>query len=360
MHFASPIELIYADTLSEVPAAFAQLQAAHESGKWLAGLAGYELGYAFINKLKHLLPSDRQLPLLAFGVFDGYCLAPEPLDVPVNLSPPVPLWNFEEYKAAFESVHEYIKAGDIYQANLTFPMTAQFDGPFEALYARLQSRQKVTHGALLDLGSIKPLSRSPELFFKLTKNGVLTTRPMKGTAPRGIDNITDKALRDDLAASEKNRAENLMIVDLLRNDMSIVSEVGSVTVPEIFTIEEYATLFQMTSRITSQLRRNTSLYDLFAALFPCGSITGAPKIRAMEILGDLEPNARDAYCGSIGWIGPDGAMEFNVAIRTLVCDQSTGTARINVGGGIVYDSTAEDEYAEALLKSKFAQLSPQI
>jgi len=206
------------------------------------------------------------------------------------------------------------------------------------------------------LGGPALLSRSPELFFSMDGQGRLTTRPMKGTAPRGATPAEDEALFRDLQASSKNRAENLMIVDLLRNDIGRISEIGSVRVPELFSVERYATLFQMTSRITSQVRPGTTLGDLFTAVFPCGSVTGAPKIRAMEILSDLEAGPRGAYCGAIGWIAPDRSMEFNVAIRTIVCFED-GAAELHVGGGVVYDSTAQDEYAEAILKSRFAALS---
>jgi len=354
--FAQPMDIIRADSADQVPAAFERLQSAHSAGRWLAGFASYELGYALTPKIADLMPQDRKLPLLAFGVYDAPRPAPLSANGAATLTQPQPAWDLEHYKNVFDRVHAYITAGDIYQANLTFPMTAQFTGPVDALYRRLRERQQVRFGALVDLAGCHLLSRSPELFFKVDQNGHLTTRPMKGTAPRGATAQEDTALCADLAASEKNRAENLMIVDLLRNDMSVVSEIGSVKVPDLFTIETYDTVFQMTSRITSRLRSNTSLRDLFGALFPCGSITGAPKIRAMQILRDLEPHARDAYCGSIGWIAPTGAMEFNVAIRTLVCDPETGAARLNVGGGVIYDSTAEDEYREALLKSRFAQL----
>lgn len=176
---------------------------------------------------------------------------------------------------------------------------------------------------------------------------------MKGTAPRGTTKAQDDAIREALHSSEKNRAENLMIVDLLRNDMSRISQIGSVTVPELFAVERFETLHQMTSCITSQITDGTTLKDLFTALFPCGSITGAPKVRAMQIIHEIEAQPREAYCGSIGWIAPDGSMEFNVAIRTLHC-RDDKSVLMNVGGGVVYDSTAQDEYEEALLKSRFA------
>lgn len=353
--FRDPVDIVSAHTPDEVPGAFDAIEAAIARGRWLAGHASYELGYALCDKLAPLLPPVRALPLMRFGVFDGPHPAPAPREADARLTPPRPLWDAARYARAFDRVHAYICAGDIYQANLTLPLTARATGTPAALHARLARRQPVPHGARVDLGGPVLLSRSPELFFSLDADGVLTTRPMKGTAPRGATPGEDDALRDGLAASEKNRAENLMIVDLLRNDMARVSRIGSVKVPELFTVERYETLHQMTSRITSRVVPGTTVGDLFAALFPCGSITGAPKIRAMEILAELEGAPREIYCGAIGWIAPDRRMEFNVAIRTLTCHQG-GAVTLNVGGGVVYDSTAGDEYAEALLKSRFARL----
>lgn len=354
--FRDPIAVIDAARPQDVPAAFAAFEDAVAEGHWLAGYATYELGYALCPKIAHLLPEGRELPLMRFGVFEG----PEPAAAPdaeasATMTRPEPLWDAARYDAAFRVVHDYIAAGDIYQANLTLPLTARATGTAAALHARLHDRQPVPHGCLVDLGGPVIVSRSPELFFSLDAEGLLTTRPMKGTAPRGATPEEDDALRDALRASEKNRAENLMIVDLLRNDMSRVSLVGSVTVPELFTVERYETLHQMTSRITSQIMPRTTISDLFTALFPCGSITGAPKIRAMEIIAELECRPRGVYCGAVGWIAPDRAMEFNVAIRTLTC-HAGGRVDMAVGGGVVWDSTAEDEYAEALLKSRFARL----
>jgi para-aminobenzoate synthetase component 1 len=200
------------------------------------------------------------------------------------------------------------------------------------------------------------LSRSPELFFRTDATGCIETRPMKGTQPRSDDMAEDARRRNFLSIDEKNRAENLMIVDLLRNDISRVALPGSVHVPELFKVETYATLHQMVSLVRAQLQVGAGLSDILSALFPCGSITGAPKIRAMEILSELEPWARDIYCGAIGWAAPDGRSEFNVAIRTLMVED--GAATLNVGGGVVWDSTAPSEYEEALWKARFAhQLS---
>lgn len=354
--FHAPQRIISAQTPAEVPAAFAALEAAQAGGAWLAGYASYELGYLGSGKLRDLMPAERGLPLLRFGVFDApeaHRFADAAGDA--SLSELTPDWDFAQYEAAFAQVQDFITAGDIYQANLTFGMEGRYTGTPAALYARLRQRQKVEHGAFVDLGGPVLLSRSPELFFALTAEGHLTARPMKGTARRGRDAHEDARLRADLAASEKNMAENLMIVDLLRNDISRIAEVGSVEVPKLFEIETYETLHQMTSRITARVLPGKRLAEIFHALFPCGSITGAPKIRAMQILRALEPAPRDAYCGAVGWIAPTGAMQFNVAIRTATC-HADGRLRLNVGGGVVHDSTAEDEYAEALLKARFAAL----
>ena len=236
-------------------------------------------------------------------------------------------------------------------------MRAHASGPALGLYGALRRRQPVGYGAFLGLPEMPVLiSRSPELFFATDAEGRIETRPMKGTAPRATNPAHDAALRMELHSSLKNRAENLMIVDLLRNDISRISTVGSVRVPELFAIESYATVHQMVSRVTGQLLPGTTPSALFRALFPCGSITGAPKIRAMEIIRDLEPDPRGAYCGAIGWLGPDGASAFNVAIRTLTLHDG-GAVEIGVGGGIVADSTPAGEYEEALWKARFAALA---
>jgi para-aminobenzoate synthetase component 1 len=210
----------------------------------------------------------------------------------------------------------------------------------------------VRHGALVALGGPIILSRSPELFFEVSADGWIESLPMKGTARRGKTDAEDERLKQELANDPKNQAENRMIVDLLRNDISRISEVGTLSVPQLFHIESYATLHQMVSRVRAKLLRRTGISQIFAALFPCGSITGAPKIRAMEILNELEGAPRGAYCGSIGWIAPNGEMRFNVAIRTLTLFDG-GEAIYNVGGGVVFDSTAESEYRECLLKARF-------
>jgi len=350
--FAAPSCIIRADTPEEVGPALRKLEQAQAEGHWLAGAASYELGYMFSNKLHVLMPANRDVPLLQFGVFEAPQVGKQIAGDEATLSTPVPVWSLTDYTAAFDRVKNYIGAGDIYQANLTFPLHCKRTGSLDALYAALQAKQSVPHGALVDLGGPALLSRSPELFFRIDAERNIKARPMKGTAPRGATPEEDAALVTWLKTSEKNRAENLMIVDLLRNDMSRISEIGSVKVPRLFAIETYATLHQMTSSIRSTLREGTTLTDIFAALFPCGSITGAPKIRAMQIIHELESAPRGAYCGAIGWIAPNGAMSFNVAIRTLTCFEN-GDVRLNVGGGVVYDSDAAGEYEEALLKGRY-------
>lgn len=352
--FQSPTQIIEAWEPDDVPAALDALQQAQVAGQWLAGYASYELGYVLMPSLAPRLPQHRSDPFLRFGVFDGP-LAPTPLPdgLHATLSAFDPLWSFDTYAAAFQTVRDNLLSGDIYQANLTFPLAARATGSLPKLYDMLKQRQPVPHGAYVDLGKTKLLSRSPELFFSLSASGALRTRPMKGTIRRGTTPDLDAALKQRLAGSEKNAAENLMITDLLRNDFGRIAQIGSVRVPRLFEIESYATVHQMISEVTAQIIPGTSLAQIFAAVFPCGSITGAPKIRAMEILSELEPAPRGPYCGAIGWIAPSGAMAFSVAIRTLICEPS-GQVTLNVGGGVVYDSTAQDEYEEALLKASFA------
>ncbi len=354
--FADPSAMVVAREAGEVPGALAALDAALAGGGWVAGFAGYELGYAFERRLLALIPGGRRLPLLAFGVFEA----------PGEVAPRAPggtlgefrpLWDAARYGAAFARVADYIRAGDIYQANLTFPIAGRWDGDPAALQAALAAVQPVGHGALVALPEATLLSRSPELFFALDGAGGIETRPMKGTAPRDADPGRDQALRDGLAGDGKNRAENLMIVDLLRNDLGRICAVGSVKVPELFAVESYATVHQMVSRITGRLLAGMPLSRILAALFPCGSVTGAPKIRAMEIIRELEPWPREAYCGAIGWAAPDGRAAFNVAIRTIAL-HAGGEAVLNVGGGIVAESTAVAEYEEALWKARFAAPRP--
>tara|TARA_Y100001933_G_scaffold86964_1_gene88156 strand:- start:1103 stop:2248 length:1146 start_codon:yes stop_codon:yes gene_type:complete len=353
--FKNPSKIIKACSPSEVRVALKELQKCLDNGYWIAGLASYELSYALEAKLSNLSHSSQPIPLIQFGVFDG------PSNTKLesstySISSFVSEWDETKYKQVFDQVLAYIKAGDIYQANLTFSLFADFQGDPWTFYKDLQKTQKVKYGAYVDLDSkTSILSRSPELFFKTDNAMNISTRPMKGTQPRDRDDEKDKKNLEFLKNDTKNRAENLMIVDLLRNDISRISKVGTVKVPELYKIETYETVHQMTSLIVGEMNKKTTVSELLEALFPCGSITGAPKIRAMEIIHELEQRPRDIYCGTIGWMAPDGSSEFNVAIRTLLIQN--GKAVLNVGGGVVFDSTSQSEYEEALWKSRFTQIS---
>ncbi|MGI6851672.1 aminodeoxychorismate synthase component I [Mesorhizobium sp. 1B3] len=355
--FDRPSTILSADTPEQFDALLAAAEAAHAEGKWLAGYFSYEAGYLFEPKLRPILPAGRRAPLACIGVFDGPSdnTLPPPGRVTSNgpVFDPRPAWSFEAYEKRFRRLHQHLREGDCYQANLTFPIDAHWSGDPLAAFHALAARQRVKYGALVSLGNPVVLSRSPELFFEVGADGWIETHPMKGTAPRGKTPAEDARLREFLQNDPKNQAENRMIVDLLRNDISLVTEVGTLDVPELFRVESYATVHQMVSRVRAKLLPNATISQIFAALFPCGSITGAPKIRAMEILHELEGRPRDVYCGAIGWIEPSGRMRFNVAIRTISL-YSGGDAVFNVGGGIVFDSSAEAEYAECLLKARYA------
>lgn len=350
--FRDPLKVITAATPADLPEAFAAMARAQAAGRWLAGWFSYELGYALEPRLAPLAPPGQTVPLLKLGVFGP----PEPdLDLggEGHLSAPEPGWSRAEHAAATERVLDWIERGDCYQVNLTFPLHARWRGDPRGIWRRLARVQPVAYGGLIDLGGPVILSRSPELFLATDGIGEIETRPMKGTAPRNPDPTRDRAAAQALASSPKDRAENLMIVDLMRNDLSRICEIGSVRVPELFAVQSFATVHQMTSRVTGRLLPGIGLAEILRALFPCGSVTGAPKIRAMEIIRELEPFPRGVYCGSVGWIAPDGRMRLNVAIRTLTLHPD-GEAVMNVGGGLVADSTPDGEYEEALWKARFA------
>lgn len=357
--FSGAERLLVARRQDEVAPLLAALDGARAEGWWVAGWLGYEAGHALEPKLTALRP-DAPAPLAVFGLY------PAPGDAApvlaqaaeeargVALAPLRPLIAEADHAAAMAKVLAYIGAGDCYQINLTFPIATQLtSGSPLGLYGALRARQAVGHGAFLDMGEGPVIvSRSPELFLRLAANGRIETRPMKGTRPRDADPVGDAELAEDLRTSPKDRAENLMIVDLLRNDISRVARVGSVKVPRLFAVESYATVHQMVSTVTGELTAPPSMASVMAALFPCGSITGAPKIRAMEIIAEVEPFARGVYCGAIGWMAPDGAASFSVAIRTLSVAQG-GAVTLNVGGGVVQDSTAAGEWEEALWKARY-------
>ncbi len=341
---------------------FDALEQAAEAGEWVALAADYELGACFEPAVPRL-NNDR--PLLRAWVFGravrlekdavDACLAALLEQLPehervAGVAEVRPALNAGDYALRVEQIRRWIAEGDCYQINLTFPLGFRHYGHPLALYVALRRRQPVRHGACLFAPGETLLSCSPELFFE-RHGGRVVTRPMKGTAPRGETPEADEVNRQTLLASAKERAENIMIVDLLRNDLGRLARAGGVRVDSLCEAEAYPTLWQMVSTISAELPE-TRLREIFRALFPCGSVTGAPKIRAMQCIAELEGVPRGLYTGAIGWLAPGGDCHFNVAIRTLEIDKE-GQGRLGVGSGIVIDSVPEREYAECLLKANF-------
>jgi para-aminobenzoate synthetase component 1 len=359
--FSAPHRVITAQRAAEVAPALAAAEAARKAGAWIAGYVAYEAGFALEPRLRRLMPRRSPGPLVALGVFGSpegagaVLAAADDEGRTTAITAPKPVLGPRAYANAAGRIFDYIAAGDCYQVNLTFPMRARLlAGSPLGLYGALRRTGAVGHGAFVDLG-VGPVivSRSPELFFKVEGGGRIVARPMKGTAPRDPDPVRDAEIAKALQASVKDRAENLMIVDLLRNDIARIARVGSVRVPDLFAMERYSTVHQMTSTVEGQLEAPPSLPALMAALFPCGSVTGAPKIRAMEIIREVEPAPRGVYCGAIGWMSPGGEADFSVAIRTLAV---TGQDIVmNVGGGLTHGSTAAGEWEEALWKARFVK-----
>ncbi len=378
--YRDPVELVVARRPEEVAPALARIEALHREGYELAGYLAYEAGLALEPRLAPLAAARTGAagPLVWFGAFAGH-VALDGAQVPHwltqnaagprgNLGPVEPQLSLGGYGEVFAKLQESIRAGDIYQANLTFPLAASWSGDPLALYAAIRPAAAAGYGGVVFDGSHWLLSFSPELFFAL-QDGVARVKPMKGTRPRGRTPQADRALAQELAACAKDRAENLMIVDLMRNDLARISEPGSVRVENAFAIETYPTLHQMVSTVRAQLQSGKGAVDMIRALFPCGSITGAPKIRAMELIHQVERDARGAYCGAIGRIDPvpngagangTGDAAFNVAIRTLRLtpgDNDQGRAVLGVGSAIVADSDALDEWRECLVKGGFVRES---
>jgi len=352
--YRAPLRTIVAATPREVPAALAAVRAARAEGLHAAGYLNYEAGAALQPRAPVLAGNE---PVLWFGLFDRFdeiaadavpALLPDPAGAWAGA--PRPEIDRETYDARLARVQALIAAGDIYQANLTWQATVPTLGDPLALYARLRAASHAGHGAIVATGARTFLSLSPELFFMLERDQ-LTCRPMKGTAMRGTSPDEDRALARELAADSKQRAENLMIVDLMRNDLSRVAAPGSVTVPALFAVETYPTVLQMTSTVTATLAADKDAIDVIEALFPCGSITGAPKSRAMAVIAEVEQAPRGVYTGSIGRIDATGDAMFNVAIRTLAIED--GAAILGLGSGIVADSRAAEEWAECAAKGLF-------
>jgi para-aminobenzoate synthetase / 4-amino-4-deoxychorismate lyase len=361
--YANPVQTLIARDALELDALFEKLEQAQANDLHAAGFLAYEAGFALEAKLAHRM-ADRDLPtpLAWFGLFEDYAqidakVVPEwlPASAGAWMGALSPQSTQGDYDAAFDAVQRYITDGDIYQVNQTFRATAPYAGDPLSLYAAIRPRAAAGYGGVVWTGEQWFLSFSPELFFAL-KDGRVTTKPMKGTTPRRADPAEDATAAAEMRADPKQRAENLMIVDLLRNDMSRVARAGSVVVPELFTVESYPTVHTMTSTVTAQLQDGLSAVDLIRAIFPCGSITGAPKIRAMEIIDEIEDAPRGIYCGSIGRIDASGDAAFNVAIRTFHLNTSAKTLSIGLGSGVVADSNAAAEWAECLAKGEFASV----
>ncbi len=358
--FRDPVGVIRADTMAQVMPALAEVARAADYGLHAAGYISYAAGHAFERRSAgYQLREGDSGPLLWFGLFEAPVAIPSAA-VPELLPAPdpdatgavTPTITRAEYGAAISKVLDYIVAGDIYQANLTFPATVDFPGDPLAAYAAIRPRQSAGHGALIRHDGRHILSFSPESFFALEGRRIVT-RPMKGTARRFADPVEDAAAVAELAADPKQRAENLMIVDLLRNDISRVTHPGSVEVPALFTVETYPTIHQMISVVEGRVRPGLGPDEVIRALFPCGSITGAPKLRAMEVIDEVERYGRGLYTGSIGHIAPDGTARFNVAIRTISVESGARHGVLGLGSGVVADSQAEAEWQECLDKSRF-------
>ncbi len=369
--FKKPLRILAAYGPGDTKWLYQEIERELAGGHYLAGWWSYEWGYALEGRLGHLLERHRpSMPLVWLGVFnppiiwDADVLPSKPgfLTDDAGNNPGNPTCTRGkhtqleldvtpgEFIHAVNSIKKYISNGETYQVNYTVRGRFRYPGDPVRLYTELGRKQAVSYAGLIHNQGFWILSLSPELFFRREGNRIWS-KPMKGTIRRGKDPLEDVQLATHLANDPKNRAENVMIVDLLRNDLGRLCRHGSVRVPNLFKVERYETLFQMISRVDGILRRGLSWKDVFKALFPCGSITGAPKIRTMEIIAEIEASPRGVYTGAIGFIAPDNEAVFNVAIRTLTI--TNGTGELGIGSGITIDSDPEDEFEETLLKAKF-------
>ena len=348
--FIQPIKELKTRDLSEVANLLAQVESYQEQGYYVVGYVSYEAAPAFEEKLAvHKVPLLGEY-LLYFTVHDRVETSPIPLtyddiDLPSNWQE---VTSEADYEKAIAQIHHHLRQGDTYQVNYTVQLKQDLSANPFAIYNRMVVEQEAGYNAYIEHDEMAVISMSPELFFE-QNDRELTTRPMKGTTQRGVTDDEDLKEAAWLEQDPKNRSENMMIVDLLRNDMNRISEVGSEHVERLCQVEQYSTVWQMTSTIKSQLREDVDLVAVFRSLFPCGSITGAPKIATMEIIKNLEPQPRGVYCGTIGILLPNGRRIFNVAIRTIQLHQ--GKAIYGVGGGITWDSTWESEYREVHQKA---------
>ncbi|MFN8398533.1 MAG: aminodeoxychorismate synthase component I [Anaerolineales bacterium] len=356
--FTGPRRVIVTEKLEQIRHSLEEVERlVNENGWTAAGFVSYEAAPAFDSALK-VIASKNGFPLLWFGLYDSS----KPLESLETLSPLPPLeWTpdteRETYNHAIQTIKDRIAQGKTYQVNYTMRLSTNLGADLTSwqLFTHLAHSQN-KYAAYLDIGNWSICSASHELFFDLDDD-VITSRPMKGTIKRGRTTAEDTNSQNWLRASIKNQAENVMIVDMIRNDIGRIATLGSVHVPELFTIEKYPTLFQMTSTVKAKTK--ASVTEIFTNLFPCASITGAPKVSTMNIIADIETSPRKVYCGSIGYIEPNRKARFNVAIRTAVVDKQNHQAEYGIGGGIVWDSTSADEYGEALLKARVLTDPPQ-
>lgn len=359
-----PVGVLEATRVGEIVSTIEAAEAAAGRGLWVAGFVAYEAapGLDPLLVVHDRDPDDpfAALPLAWFAMFQRAeeTTLPLPRDEGVAAAPQgtwVPTTTRDRYETSVDRIRELIAAGETYQVNHTMRLRSRVEGDPRGLYRDLCYAQRGAFAAYLGLGRYRILSASPELFFEL-RDGAIVTRPMKGTAPRGRWPKEDRAVAERLLASAKDRAENAMIVDLLRNDLGRISRTGSVAWADVFEVERYETIWQLTTTVSSTLESGVGLADVFRGLFPSGSVTGAPKVRTMEIIRELEDSPRGIYCGSVGYLAPAGSgrpdARFNVAIRTVAVDTVTGTAEYGVGGGITWDSDAEAEYEEAVAKAR--------
>lgn len=358
-----PIGVLEATRPDEVAPVVAAAEAAAQRGLWVAGAVAYEAAPGLDPRLTvRPRASDdafARLPFAWFAMFERRetTLLPDPPDSPSVGQEQAwrPSVSRETYDDAIARIREHIASGDTYQVNHTLRLRSRLAGDPRGLYRDMCFAQKGAHSAYLDMGRYRVLSASPELFFRISGNR-LTTKPMKGTAPRGLWPQQDEEIAARLRGSIKDQAENAMIVDLLRNDLGRIARIGTVSWTDVFEPERFETVWQLTSTVSAELRADVDLAAVFAALFPSGSVTGAPKVRTMQITAALEDSPRGIYCGAVGFLSPAESglpsAQFNVAIRTVTVDTETQTAEYGVGGGITWNSRAGDEYAEIVAKSK--------
>lgn len=353
--FSEPLDEVVCWHASRLDASLARVDALRCQGYYIAGCLSYEAGYA-LRGLTPYSEKNHAFPLLHFCAFkspqklSALAINQQLADAKVLVKEIKLNMDAEAYGKAFRKIKQHIQMGDTYQVNFTAKYKFKFEGSAHGLYRQLRARQKVPYSALLHMPGYDVLSLSPELFFSKI-NTIMHAKPMKGTMPRAVDAMRDVANRDFLKTDLKSMAENTMIVDLLRNDLSAISKPGSVQVLRLLDVESYETVHQMTSCIQSEVERELPFATIMKHLFPCGSITGAPKRRTMDIIHDLEYEPRHIYTGAIGYITPENNMCFNVPIRTLLCRDSQG--ELGVGGGIVYNSTEQAEFEELKLKARF-------